>query len=168
MPMDDVTESALNLRNPPIVEAVVDIECDFAPGRSLETLEESARQRLGSDYRKVRLQFMQELRIQLKEVGPFTHAKRQDVQAFQFLKDDEKQLVQVRSTGYSFNRLAPYRRFDDYLPEIRRTWHLYRDIALPIQIKLVRLRYINRIRVPLSDGRVELDEYFRLGPSVAG
>lgn len=159
-----MSEAALMLRNPPIVEAVVDIECDFKPGHNLNVLEEPARQRFSDSYPKVRPQFLQELQIQLKENEPVTQSKRQGIQAFQFLKDDEKQLVQVRSTGYSFNRLAPYTSFDDYLPEIRRTWNLYREIAEPIQIKVVRVRYINRIRLPSTDGRVELDDYFRLGP----
>lgn len=159
-----MSEAALMLRNPPIVEAVVDIECDFKPGQKLNALEEPARQRFGDSYPKFRPQFLQELQIQLKENESVTQSKRQGIQAFQFLKDDEKQLVQVRSTGYSFNRLSPYTSFDDYLPEIQRTWDLYREVATPIQIKLVRLRYINRIRLPFADSRVELDEYFELGP----
>ena len=159
-----MSEPALTLRNPPIVEAVVDIECDFKPGQNFNALEESARQRFGDHYPKFRPQFLQELQIEMKGNESLTHSKRQRIQAFQCLKDDEKQLVQVRSTGYSFNRLAPYTSFDDYLPEIRRTWVLYREIASPIQIKVVRVRYINRIRLPFTDGRVEIDEYFRIGP----
>lgn len=159
-----MNESPLSLLNPPIVEAVVDIECDFKPGQKLDALEESGRQRFGDHYPKFRPQFLQELQIKLKANEPVTQSKRQGIQALQFLKNDEKQLVQVRTTGYSFNRLAPYTSFDDYLPEIRRTWNLYREIAEPIQIKVVRVRYINRIRLPSTDGRVELDDYFRLGP----
>lgn len=67
----------------------------------------------------------------------------------QFLKNDEKQLVQIRPQGYSFNRLAPYGGFDEYLPEIERAWRLFVDIVMPLQVKLIRLRYINRFLLPM-------------------
>jgi uncharacterized protein (TIGR04255 family) len=81
-----------------------------------------------------------------------------------FIQEDEKQLVQVRVEGFSFNRLAPYTSLDDYLPEIERTWRLYVELASPVQIRLVRLRYINRILVPLTAGTVDLDEFLKIGP----
>lgn len=159
-----MTEPVFKLPNPPIVEAVLDIECDFRPGLDLKALEEPARQRFLDQYPKMRPQLMQEFQIEAKGDGAVSHSVRQGIQAFQFLHDDEKQLVQVRGPGYSFNRLAPYTSFDYYLPEIRRTWDLYREIASPIQIRSVQLRYINRVYLPLTDGRVKLDDYFRTGP----
>ena len=43
--------------------------------------------------------------------------------AFQFLQTDEKQLVQVRALGFSFNRLAPYTGFDELLAEVLKQKH---------------------------------------------
>ena len=86
--------------------------------------------------------------------------------AFQFLQTDEKQLVQVRTQGFSFNRLAPYTGFDEMLAEVERTWRLYVKIASPVQVRVIRLRYINRILLPLTDGRVDLDEYLKVGPKL--
>lgn len=86
--------------------------------------------------------------------------------AYQFVQSDGKQLVQVRAQGFSFNRLAPYTGFDDMLAEVERTWHLYVKIASPVQIRVIRLRYINRILLPLVEGRVELDEYLKVGPKL--
>lgn len=80
------------------------------------------------------------------------------------MSPDEKHLVQVRAGGSSFNRLAPYTSLDDYLPEIERTWRLYLTLASPLQIRLVRLRYINRIWLPLQQDRVELKGYLRIAP----
>jgi len=73
-------------------------------------------------------------------------------------------LTKVRMQGFSFNRLAPYTSLDDYLPEIERTWGLFASIASPVQIRVVRLRYINRILLPLTNGRVELEDYLKVGP----
>jgi uncharacterized protein (TIGR04255 family) len=91
-------------------------------------------------------------------------SSRHDVQALQFLTADEKQIVQCRRLGYSFNRLAPYATLDDYLPEIRRTWDLYRDVAAPVQVRVVRLRYINSLPLPSKDGTPDFAEYLAVGP----
>jgi uncharacterized protein (TIGR04255 family) len=66
--------------------------------------------------------------------------------------------------GFSFNRLAPYTSLDDYLSEIERVWRIFVSIASPVQIRVVRLRYINRILLPLTNGRVELEDYLKVGP----
>jgi uncharacterized protein (TIGR04255 family) len=89
---------------------------------------------------------------------------RHGIQAFQFLHADEKQLVQVRAQGFSFNRLAPYTSLDDYLPEIKRTWQLFVGLASPVKTRAVQLRYINRILLPTVAGRVELSDYLKIGP----
>lgn len=160
-----MTGPSFNLPNAPIVEAVLDIDCDFSPDFDIKRVEQPSQQRLAECYPTMRAQFMQELRFETKPDGGFSHAAESGgVKAYQFFSKDEKQIVQVRGAGYSFNRLAPYIGFDEYLPEIRRTWQLYREIASPILIRTVRLRYINRIHLPLADGRVALEEYFRIGP----
>lgn len=52
-----MNECALDLKNPPIVEAVVDIECDFRPGQTLAMLEERSRQVFRAQYPKFRVQY---------------------------------------------------------------------------------------------------------------
>ena len=158
--------NALELDNPPIIEAVLDLDCDMAPGWDLGTIEAQARDAFRESYPKNRTQVVQEHKIQAPGDGEPTLSVRRGLQAFQFLQEDERQLVQARASGFSFNRLAPYSSLDDYLPEIERTWGLFRDLASPVQVKNVRLRYINRILLPLTDGVVELDEYLASGPSL--
>lgn len=159
-----MSEPAFKLAKPPIVEAVLDIECDLPPGQNLAALEEPARGRFSDRYPKSQTQFLQEHTIEKKPDTPPKFSVRQAIQAFQFLQADGLQLVQVRAQGFSFNRLAPYTSLDDYLPEIERTWGLYRGIAAPVQIRLIRLRYINRILLPTVGGRLELDDYLLVGP----
>ena len=156
--------ASLKIPNPPIVEAVVDIDCDMPPAMDLTALEGRGKDLFGDQYPKFRAQLIQEHQFK-QEIGAVPELSvRQGVHALQFLHDDDKQLVQVRALGFSFNRLAPYASLDDYLPEIERAWRLFVSLAAPIQIRAVRLHYINRILLPLSNGRVELDEYVKLGP----
>jgi uncharacterized protein (TIGR04255 family) len=149
-----MTATIPTLCSPPIVEMVVDIECDFAPRQSSTGLGAVAG-KFRDRYPKERKLLVQEFKIGLGAES-----------TFQFLQDDEKQLVQVRARGFSFNRLAPYGSFDEYLPEIRRTWEIYRELALPILVRMVRLRYINRLSLPFTDQQLDLDSYFKTGPRI--
>lgn len=159
-----MTDRLLNLESPPIVEAVLDIECDMSPTFDLPALESAARDLFRERYPKLQKQYMQAFRVDAIGDGTPSVTTTQGIQALQFRQDDEKQIVQFRAQGFSFNRLAPYSSLDQYLPEIERTWGLFAGLALPAQIRLVRLRYINRVLFPLVDGRVKLDEYLSVGP----
>lgn len=159
-----MNEPELNLPNPPIVESVLDIECDLPPGQQLAALEGPARETFRDRYPKFRPQVTQEFQFEATPEAPLNMSLRHGIQAYQFLHDDEKQLVQVRVQGFSFNRLAPYTSLDDYLPEIERCWFQYVALAAPVQVRLIRLRYINRILLPSADKKPNLDEYFRRFP----
>jgi uncharacterized protein (TIGR04255 family) len=159
-----MTNALVRLKKPPIVEAVFDVDCDLPPGFDLAALEQPSRERFGNRYPKSRPQFIREYKIEANVDAPLNASSRPAIQAFQFLHNDERQLVQLRVQGFSFNRLAPYSSLDDYLPEIERTWSLYVDLASPVQIRVIRLRYINRILLPTTADTVDLDEYLKIGP----
>ena len=150
------------LTHPPIVEAVVDFDCDLPPGVELKALEGSAREKFADRYPSMQPRLMQEMRFQIGTDGASNPSMRHGFEAFLFSQTDRKQLVQVRRTGFSFNRLAPYAGLDAYLEEIQRVWRLYCEIAQPIRVRSLRLRYINRIEVPLMGGQVDLDKYLKL------
>jgi len=150
------------LTRPPIVEAVVDFDCDLPQGFELKALEKSAREKFEDRYPLMLPRLMQEMRLQIGPDGPSNPLTKHGLEAFLFNQSDRKQLVQVRRTGFSFNRLAPYAGWDAYLEEIQRVWRLYCEIAQPIRVRTLRLRYINRIEAPLKGGQVNLDKYLKL------
>jgi uncharacterized protein (TIGR04255 family) len=152
--------STLRLKNAPIIEAILDIDCDMPPTQDLKALETAAREAYRPSYPEFRELFMREHRL-AHDQAPIT---TQSLQGFQFFKDDGKQLVQVRSKGFSFNRLAPYSTLDDYVDEMRRTWELFVSIASPVQVRVVQLRFINRIFLPLTAAPLLLENYFKVGP----
>lgn len=161
-----MSESTFKLANPPIVEAVIDIECDMPSALDLAALENAARDRFREQYPKFRKQVLQEHRIEQKGDEPPQHSARSGLQAFQLLQNDELQLVQVRAQGFSFNRLAPYSALDDYMPEIKRTWDVFVGLIGPVQIRKIGLRYINRILLPAVSGKVKLEHYFKVSPQL--
>ena len=151
------------LQNPPIVEAVVNVDCDLPPGFDLATLEGPARARFGDRYPKFSAQVVPLATVQANLGTLQDISFRSALQALQFRQEDEKQLVQIRPQGFSFNRLAPYSSLDDYLPEIERTWRLYVDLVAPVQMRAIRLRYINRIVLPMAANTIDLDEFLKIG-----
>lgn len=153
------------LRNPPIVEAVLDLDCDLPPGLDLQALEPKFREAFCDAYPEVRPMFLDEHQIEASLEAPSKLSiVRRGLQALQFLQKDGKQIVQARSQGFSFNRLAPYEGLDRYLAEIERTWRLYCGLVSPLQVRVVRLRYINRMPIPLIGTKVQLEDYVTVAP----
>ena len=158
-------DTQFKLLKAPIIEAVLDIDCDMPPGKEISLLELAAHERLRPHYPKVRRVFVQTHHIETPpgEAPKIKH--HQAVHGLQFLSEDEKQLVQFRAQGFSFNRLAPYTGLDDYLPEIERTWKIFVSLAAPLQIRTVRLRYINRLMLPMLEKQpLQLEEYLKVCP----
>ncbi|MGB5103048.1 MAG: TIGR04255 family protein [Steroidobacteraceae bacterium] len=155
----------VRLNHPPIIEAVVDIDCDLPPDIQWERLESQVRDSYRDTYPKFRKRFSQLHEIRTAEDATIAETSmKQTLEAFQLIKDDGNQLVQVRRQGFSFNKLAPYPGLDTLLPEIRRTWEVFCSITSPRMIRRLQLRYINRIHIPFQDGGVDLNEYLRCGP----
>jgi uncharacterized protein (TIGR04255 family) len=154
----------IKLRNPPIVEAVLDIDCEFLPNFQLREAEPAVRTLFEPTYPTFRPLFAHQLRVQVGATDNIP-APQIDIQAYQFLREEGRQLVQARQGGFSFNRLAPYSSLDDYLPEIERTWRLYLSLIPIAKVRAVRLRYINRLLLPnTEEGKVNLDVYLKIGP----
>lgn len=153
-----------NLGAPPIVEAVLDIDCDMPLNLDLMALGTAVQTAFVGSYPQLRILNLQQHQIEMKIKGAPALTTQQAMQAIQLLSADERQLLQVRTHGYSFNRLAPYSSLDYYLPEIERTWKKFIELVAPLQVRIVRLRYINKILIPTESGQVEIDQYLKLGP----
>ncbi len=159
-----MSESGFKLARAPIVEAVLDIDCDLPIGQELVALEAAARDAFRNHYPKFEPQLIQQHKIETKPDTAPSLSVRSEIGSLRFFQSDEKQAIQIRVQGYSFNRLSSYGSLDDYLPEIERTWQLYVGLVSPVQVRTIRLRYINRILLPLEGGRVTLDKYLKVGP----
>ncbi|MEY4750157.1 MAG: hypothetical protein RIQ60_2371 [Pseudomonadota bacterium] len=162
-----MTETPLVLKSAPIVEAVVDIECDMPNNVDIDALDAAAAAAFADRYPSARRRMLSEHQISAAPDGPVAVTSRQGLQALQYFSVDEKQLIQFRPTGFSFNRLAPYSTLDDYLAEIERTLKIFIDITKPVVCRMVRLRYINRIQLPMTAGGVDIDDYLKLAPRLA-
>ncbi|MBL0184636.1 MAG: TIGR04255 family protein [Candidatus Obscuribacter sp.] len=62
---------------------------------------------------------------------------------------DENRAFQVRSTGFSYSKLAPYDCWESFFNEGKRIWNLYSNFSNPKSIDRVAVRFINRLDIPL-------------------
>jgi uncharacterized protein (TIGR04255 family) len=152
------------LPHSPIVEAIIDIDCDLPSNLDFKQIEQAAKDALQDLYPNVRHRMFQGQSITPKDKQTVTIDFHQGLQAIQFQSKDKKQLIQFRPAGYSFNRLSPYEGLDKYLPEIKRTWESFVDIVHPVKIRKIGLRNINRILLPLNEDNRILEDYLAIGP----
>ena len=157
----------MKLKNAPIVEAVVDIDCDIPVSFNLADPEPFLAV-WGADYPQVQALHAQQFKFEAKSEGQVNHEICVGIVAQQFRNHEANPVIQARKAGFSFNRLAPYTTLDDYLPEIRRTWELYRKVVKPLVIRSVRLKYINRLLLSPGQGNMDLKEYFEVCPHLPG
>jgi uncharacterized protein (TIGR04255 family) len=145
----------------PIVEAV----CEFQ-------FEESSSWDLaipGLVYEKIRAKFpirRQATRVTLgipaseEKVGP----QFGTVPLMQFLRKDEKALIQIGPNLLSINILKPYPSWQKFLPSIKKGVNSYCDVIMPKGIQRIGLRYINQIDFP--DKNIKLEDYLEFRPFI--
>lgn len=76
---------------------------------------------------------------------------------------DSSRVVEARTDGLAFSRLAPYDSWESFTTETRRIWDIYVAIIGPVQLTGFFVRYINVIRIPL--GR-PLHNFFTVYPAM--
>ena len=147
----------------PISEAILDIAVQFTSPVDLARL--GAFQDLISErYPVKRNRVLWQGQIRLEEER-FAQEMQRGAQGFMFLSPDERQIVQARQDGFTFNRVKGYDTWEALRDEARPHWERYKETFHPEAVTRLGLRYINRIDIPLpvSDFR----EYIKTAPDIA-
>jgi len=158
------TSSEPNYRAP-IIEAVISFDCELAPNHKLEELKDNVPAYLEEAY-PIK-QNTQELTQEFKATkdGVALNVSPQNL-GFRFTQENKEQLTQFKTNGFSFNRLIPYSSLDDYIEEIKKLWAIYLEVAKPVTLKRISMRYINRINIPIIENSPSLKDYFTVTPPV--
>lgn len=152
-------------RNPPITEALIDIRVELGSDITLSDLE-NLHEKIKSHYPKKRIRHRWEGVIEFKEQeGARAVSKDLGPDGYFFWSADDKQAVQYRLDGFTFNRLHPYQDWDAMHSEAKPLWDLYLTSARPLQVTRLALRYINSIDIPAKS--FLLEDYFTAPPKVA-
>lgn len=87
------------------------------------------------------------------------------IDGYRFRSPETNKIVQARLDGFTFNKLKPYENWDVFSAEARKLWNMYSELAKPIKVKRIALRYINRIEIPLPIK--DFKEYILNAPEIS-
>jgi uncharacterized protein (TIGR04255 family) len=153
-------------RNPPIEEAVCEFR--FAPGPAWNLTVP------GLFYEKVKDSYTGEPRQQnliATEIQPGHEPTNSEIKVRQEMikllipSSDNQRLVGVGPDVLSVHVLRPYKGWDEFSQRIDQVFEDYTEVAKPIGINRIALRYINRIVIP-STQPIELIEYFTIATHI--
>jgi len=150
--------------NAPIQEALIDIQVTAHPDFAVEQLK-SFGQGLEKHFPEVQenVQLIQGLQFLLGgESQTFSSSKTVD--GYLFKSKTDGKTVQARRDSFTFNKLRPYTDWKDFGSEAKELWQRYSELAKPVAIRRLGLRYINRIEVP--QGILDLREICLLFPDI--
>jgi uncharacterized protein (TIGR04255 family) len=152
-------------RNPPIEEAVCDIQ--FVPTTEWDpTLPGLLFEKLRGTYNeKPRLKHFVESQVQggsAEGGSPPSVQHRLGKQRVQLLAEKGTRIVGVGADQLSIHMLRPYTGWDTFRPRILQALAAYRQIISPEGIARIGLRYINRITI--NSGDPDLKNFFEIPP----
>jgi len=148
-------------RKPPVIEALCEIR--FEPSSPWDMAIP------GLVYAEIRDTFPKRRQSRTLEVATDigsanVHQQVLTVDRMQFLREDERALVQVGRNILAVNHLKPYPTWAEFLPLIRQALDAYLEVAKPKGIHRVGLRYVNHIEIPGE--RMGLEQYFEFRPFI--
>lgn len=149
-----------------MIEAIIDFQVD---GVSEDVPERIKSVLVGDDalrYPERQDLFQMELQFQLGEPGA-APASRNVAMGFQYRHPERPQVVQVRKNGFAFMQQRPYPKegWSNWAPEAKRLWERYLEVVQPSAVTRVAVRYINQIRLPSHEFRIE--DYFTVYPTIS-
>ncbi|HTA41392.1 MAG TPA: TIGR04255 family protein [Bryobacteraceae bacterium] len=135
------------LRRAPISEATIDIQVTLLPDVNLEKLRAFHRgleQRFPLVEDRMRVAALLQMN---KAASPAITSQGPTPDGLLMRSESEALVVQARLDGFSLNKLAPYAKWDALRAQAQELWQRYLDVAGPVAVKRLAVRYINRIEL---------------------
>ena len=152
-----------NLPRAPIVEAVIEIRARATKALEETSLRTAIEPKLAG---YVFLDSLREFHGEVKFEGgkpPIQKVSDAGWKGVRFRSSDEKHIAQFNRDGFVFSRLEPYLTWEELESEGKRLWNIYKDLAQPVEIQRLGLRFINRIKLP--PGELLFEDYIQPAPS---
>lgn len=142
-----------HLKHAPITEAIVDIRVKARPDLKVTSFGESRDMLAGGFPEMVEQRVFTTKVVVGQESG--SQSTKLDLRGYIFRSENRLNVVQFRVDGFTFNRLKPYTSWESIWPQALELWRKYQDVALPVAITRMALRYINHIELPSGAFRLE-------------
>lgn len=98
--------------------------------------------------------------------SPIKVNANQQHSGFLFRSTDNLRIFQATLSGFTFNRLAPYKSWEEFSNDAKHLWEMYKEIYKPTHVTRAAIRYINQINIP-TKGSNNLKDYLRTVPEVS-
>jgi uncharacterized protein (TIGR04255 family) len=136
------------LTHPPISEALIDIRiAGVEPTHDALT---ALRKSLESRY--PRFEEQRAFEATLAPSKGTVESKDQGFVGYFLYSEDNKTVVQLKTSGFTLNRLTPYTGGDVLVEEALRVWEMYANVVRPTAVTRLAIRYINKLQLPLREG----------------
>lgn len=160
-----MTKNQIPFPNPPIIEALLDIRVNLPKEITLDTLatfQDDIKERFPT--RKESYKWEGGVEFQAGTTPKLMPPSGGCI-GYLFRAPDDKEIVQARLDGYTFNKLKPYSKWEEFSSEAKELWERYVRVAKPVNVIRLALRYINKIELPLPIK--DFKEYILTIPEIA-
>jgi len=161
----DLEEKFVHLSRAPIVEAVIEwkakaqtpLDTDEARAKLMERLPdfESC-----EPVQKLELSAM--LAVPNQEGAAPVVQQLRALHGYRLTSADRRHVVQINREGVAFSRLSEYEDWDRFSVAAKRVWRVFVELAAPLEIQRLGVRFINQIAAATPE---TLAEYLREPPT---
>ncbi len=100
--------------------------------------------------------------IQAEAEGVATQERTSEWGGMKLVSPDKRRVIHFMREGLFVSFLPPYPGFPQCISEVQRLWQIYSDGFAPERIVRTGIRYINQVGIPLDEGVVRFERYFKL------
>jgi uncharacterized protein (TIGR04255 family) len=150
--------------NAPITEALLDIRVQLPKETTLKKLE-SFQEDIKNRFSEKKTRIHVKAQIPTSGTPPSSVPTTGGPDGYMFRSPNEQKIVQARLNGFTFNKLKPYEKWVVFRDEAQELWNRYYEIANPVRVTRIALRYINRIEIPWPFR--DFKEYILTTPEIA-
>jgi len=140
----DVGEKFENLPNAPIVEAVIHWQARSDTIQNLEEFYDQLKKRL-ADYPASLPEHEIKFQAEIGPEGVAANLSSPSWRGFKFTSADKFYIAQFNRDGFVFSRLKPYGNWGKFEAEAQRLWNIYLELAKPLEVQRLGVRFINLI-----------------------
>ncbi len=151
-----------NLKNPPIVEALIDVQVEQQAPLSAEELS-GLRKRLQPEYPIARSVVQHSIQVSAGHGAPTASTTSIPGQGVVLVSTDGLWAARIFANRVTLSRLKGYTNWHDLFAKFCGLWSNYVGTVRPVSICRTAVRYVNRIEIELP---AKVQDYFALRPEL--
>ena len=152
-----------HLPHAPITEAIIDFRVKPRDDLNVRNIA-AVHSLIGTEYPKYEEKKLFEFEVGVADKVPLAKSRDTGIIAHWFRSKDLLNVAQFRRDGFTFNRLAPYTRWEQVFADASQLWRIYVEVTNPLEVSRIAVRYLNRLSFPTA--LAELSKYLTAPPSL--